>query len=109
MSLSSRIENAIVSYVIYVKQMLYPAGLALPYFNPPGGFPPWQVIVALALLLGVSIGAVMFWKTHPYLIVGWLWYLGMMAPVIGLVQISYYTGLIVNLPHIGLYLLAVWG
>jgi Tfp pilus assembly protein PilF len=111
MSLPLRIENAVVSYVIYVKQMLYPAGLALPYFNPPGGFPLSEIIIALALLIGISIGAVMFWNTRPYLIVGWLWYLGMMAPVIGLVQISYYTRAdrYTYLSHIGLYLLAIWG
>ena len=110
MSLPLRIENALVSYVIYVKQMFYPAGLALPYFNPPGGFPLWQGVVALALLIGISLGALVFWKTHPYLIVGWFWYLGMMAPVIGLVQISYYARAdrYTYLPHIGLYLLATW-
>ncbi len=111
MSLSARVENVIVSYVIYLKQMLYPVGLELPYFNPPGGFPLWQVGVALAVLLAVSIGAFVFWKTHPYLIVGWLWYLGMMVPVIGLVQISYYARAdrYTYLPHIGLYIMAIWG
>ena len=44
MPLFSRIENAVVSYVIYIKQMFYPVGLELPYFNPPGGFPAWEVI-----------------------------------------------------------------
>ena len=111
MSLPSRIENVIVSYVIYVKQMLYPVGLEIPYFNPPGGFPLWQVGLALALLLGVSAGAFVFRKRRPYLIVGWLWYLGMMAPVIGLVQISYYARAdrYTYLPHIGLYMMAIWG
>ena len=111
MSLLARIENAIVSYVIYIKQMLYPVGLELPYFNPPGGFPVWQVIVALVLLLSVTLIAFLQWKRRPYLIVGWLWYVVMMLPVIGLVQISYYTRAdrYTYLPHIGLYLLIVWG
>ncbi len=111
MSLRARVENVIVSDVIYIKQMLYPVGLELPYFNPPGGFPLWQVGGALALLLAVSIGVFVFRKTHPYLIVGWLWYLGMMAPVIGLVQISYYVRAdrYTYLPHIGLYIMAIWG
>ena len=110
MSLPLRIENALVSYVIYVKQLFYPAGLAVPYFNPPGGFPLWQVVVALALLIGISLGALVFWKTHPYLFVGWFWYLGMMVPVIGLVQISYYARAdrYTYLPHIGLYMVATW-
>jgi len=111
MSLLLRVENAIVSYVIYVKQMFYPAGLALPYFNPPSGFPLAEVLISLVLLIGVSLGALVFWKTHPYLFVGWLWYLGMMAPVIGLVQISYYARAdrYTYLPQIGLYLLGMWG
>ena len=111
MSLLARIENAIVSYVIYIKQMFYPVGLELPYFNPPGGFPAWQVIVALVLLLSVTLIAFLQWKRRPYLIVGWLWYVVMMLPVIGLVQISYYARAdrYTYLPHIGLYLLIVWG
>ena len=111
MSLLARIENAIVSYVIYIKQMFYPVGLELPYFNPPGGFPAWQVIVALLLLLSVTLIAFLQRKRRPYLIVGWLWYVVMMLPVIGLVQISYYARAdrYTYLPHIGLYLLIVWG
>jgi tetratricopeptide (TPR) repeat protein len=111
MSLLSRIENAIVSYVIYIKQMFYPVGLELPYFNSPEGFPAWEVIVAFVLLLGISLTAFLYWKRCPYLIVGWLWYLLMMLPVIGLVQISYYARAdrYTYLPHIGLYLLLVWG
>ena len=110
LSVPSRIGNALVSYVLYIKQMFYPAGLALPYFNPPGGFPLWQEGAALALLLGFSLGALALWKTRPWLTVGWFWYLGMMAPVIGLVQISYYARAdrYTYLPHIGLYLLATW-
>ena len=111
MPLFSRIENAIVSYVIYIKQMFYPVGLELPYLNPSGGFPAWKVIAALVLLTGITLAAFLYRKRFPYLIVGWLWYLVMMLPVIGLVQMSYavradrYT----YLSHIGLYLLVVWG
>ncbi|HEU0210102.1 MAG TPA: tetratricopeptide repeat protein [Candidatus Udaeobacter sp.] len=110
-SLISRMENAIVSYVIYIKQMFYPVGLELPYFNPPGGFPPWEVIACVLLLLGISGAAFLYRERRPYFIVGWLWYLVMMLPVIGLVQISYYARAdrYTYLPHIGLYLLIVWG
>ena len=110
MPLFPRIENAIISYVIYIKQMFYPVGLELPYFNPTGGFPAWEIIVALLLLLGISLAAVLYRKRCPYLTVGWLWYLIMMLPVIGLVQISYYARAdrYTYLPHIGLYLLIVW-
>ncbi len=111
MPLFWRIENAIVSYVIYIKQMFYPVGLGLPYLNSTGGFTAREVIAALVLLAAISIAAFLYRKQFPYLIVGWLWYLVMMLPVIGLVQMSYaaradrYT----YLSHIGLYLMVVWG
>ena len=111
MPLFSRVESAVVSYVIYIKQLFYPVGLELPYFNPPAGFPAWEVVACVALLLGISAAAFLCWKRCPYFIVGWFWYLAMMSPVIGLVQISYYARAdrYTYLPHIGLYLLIVWG
>lgn len=111
MTLPARIENAVVSYFIYLKQMFWPVDLTLPYFNPPGGFPLSQVIGALVILLGVSAFAIWSWRTRPYLTVGWLWYVGMMAPVIGLVQISYYARAdrYTYLPQIGVYLWLIWG
>jgi hypothetical protein len=111
MPFGARMENAVVSYVIYLKQMFYPSGLVLPYFNPPGGFPVVEVTAGPAILIAVSIGAFLLRTKHPYLMVGWLWYLGMMMPVIGLVQISYYARAdrYTYLPQIGLYLLATWG
>ena len=65
---------------------------------------------ALGLLLAISGAAWAFRKTHPWLVVGWLWYLGMMVPVIGIVQISYYAHAdrYTYLPQIGLYLLLTW-
>jgi protein O-mannosyl-transferase len=110
MSFPLRMESAVVSYLIYAKQLFYPAGLSLPYFNPPGGFPLWQGMAAFALLIAISLGALFSRKTHPYFMVGWFWYLGMMLPVIGLVQISYYARAdrYTYLPHIGLYLLITW-
>jgi tetratricopeptide (TPR) repeat protein len=106
-----RMENAGVSYVIYLKQMFYPVGLILPYFNPPGRFPVWQMIFAAAMLIAISIGALLCWKTRPYFVVGWLWYLGMMVPVIGIAQISYYARAdrYTYLPQIGLYVVMTWG
>jgi tetratricopeptide (TPR) repeat protein len=110
-SLSARLENAAVSYVIYLKQMFYPSGLTIPYFNPPNGFSLLKVGLVLALLIAVSIGVFLFRKTHPYLTVGWLWYLGMMLPVIGIVQISYYARAdrYTYLPQIGLSIMLTWG
>jgi type IV pilus biogenesis/stability protein PilW len=108
--LGLRLENAVVSYVTYLWQMIYPSGLACLYPNPTNYLPLWQVAGALGLLLAISGVVWAFYKQHPWLVVGWLWYLGMMIPVIGIVQISYYAHAdrYTYLPQIGLYLLLTW-
>ena len=105
-----RMENAVMSYVTYLWQMICPFGLANVYPNPVNHLPFWQVALALGLLLAITGAVWIFRKTYPYLIVGWLWYLGMMIPVIGIVQISYYAHAdrYTYLPQIGLYLLLTW-
>ena len=110
LSFGLRSENAVVSYVTYLWQMIHPAGLACLYPNPTNYLPFWQVAGALGLLLAISGAAWAFRQTHPGLVVGWLWYLGMMIPVIGMVQISYYAHAdrYTYLPQIGLYLLLTW-
>ncbi|MGO8742757.1 MAG: tetratricopeptide repeat protein [Limisphaerales bacterium] len=110
LSFALRSENAVVSYVTYLWQMIHPAGLACVYPNPANDLPLWQVAGALGLLLAISGVAWAFRKTHPCLVVGWLWYLGMLIPVIGLVQISFYAHAdrYTYLPQIGLYLLLTW-
>ena len=105
-----RMENAVMSYVTYLWQMIQPSGLACLYPNPVNYPPLWQVAGAMALLLAMSGAAWAFRRTHPWLVVGWLWYLGMMIPVIGIVQISYYAHAdrYTYLPQIGLYLMLTW-
>jgi Flp pilus assembly protein TadD len=90
--------------------MFYPAGLAVFYPYPASGLPAWEVILAFLILLAISVGVFHWRRPCPYLLVGWLWYLGMLIPVIGLVQIAgqaradRYT----YLPQIGLYLALTW-
>jgi tetratricopeptide (TPR) repeat protein len=105
-----RMGNALVSGVIYLRQMVFPVGLATPYLFSTGGLPIWTVCVASVVLLGISAGVVACWRKHPYLLVGWLWYLGMLVPVIGLVQISYYAHAdrYTYLPGIGLAIAGTW-
>jgi tetratricopeptide (TPR) repeat protein len=105
-----RMENAVVSYVTYLWQMIHPSGLACLYPNPVNYLPLWQVAGAVGLLLAISGATWACRQTHPCLVVGWLWYLGMMIPVIGLVQISFYAHAdrYTYLPQIGLYLLLTW-
>jgi tetratricopeptide (TPR) repeat protein len=105
-----QMENIVVSYVTYLWQMIYPSGLACVYPNPVNYLPFWQVAGALGLLLAISGVAWAFRQTHPWLVVGWLWYLGMMIPVIGIVQMSScaHADRYTYLPQIGLYLLLTW-
>ncbi len=105
-----RMENAVVSYVIYLWQMIHPSGLACVYPNPTNYLSFWQVAGSLVLLLAISGAVWAFRQTHPCLVAGWLWYVGMTIPVIGMVQISYYAHAdrYTYLPQIGLYLLLAW-
>jgi tetratricopeptide (TPR) repeat protein len=107
MPFSFRLENAVVSYVIYLQEMVWPAGLAIPYLAPH--LIIWKMTVSAMLLAVISVGVFTF-RRHRYIVVGWLWYLGMMVPAIGIVQISYYVHAdrYTYLPQIGLYILAAW-
>ena len=108
---SSRIANALVSYAAYLTELVYPVGLAVFYPHPGYGLPIWQVAGALLLLVGITVGALACRRRYPYLLVGWLWYLGMLVPVIGLVQVGEqsmadrYT----YLPQIGVVVALAWG
>jgi tetratricopeptide (TPR) repeat protein len=105
-----RAANAVVSYVAYLGQLIYPVDLALFYPYPPGGYPGWQIAGALLLITMITAVAALRARRQPYLLVGWLWYVGMLVPVIGLVQVGEqaradrYT----YLPQIGLLLAVVW-
>jgi tetratricopeptide (TPR) repeat protein len=109
--ISLRFNNAVVTYLIYIWQMVWPTRLAVFYPHPQNRLQLWEIILALTFLVTVTVIAIVLRKRRPYLIVGWLWYLGMLVPVIGLVQVGWqaradrYT----YLPQIGLYILAAWG
>ncbi len=105
-----RIGNAVVSYGIYLWQMVFPAGLAIPYLHPPHGLPFWKIALAFVLLAAISISVLACRNRRPYLLVGWLWYLGMLVPAIGFIQISYYAHAdrYTYLPGIGLALAGTW-
>jgi len=105
-----RVNNALVSYVIYVRQMFWPANLAVFYPHPENRLLPWEISLALAVLIGVTMAAVILRKKAPYFIMGWFWYLGMLIPVIGLVQVGWqgHADRYTYLPQIGLYLAGTW-
>jgi tetratricopeptide (TPR) repeat protein len=105
---SLRISNALVSYVTYFGQMFYPAGLAV-YYPLAGYLPAWETVISLTLLLAMSAGVL--YSKRRYLLVGWLWYLGMLVPVIGLVQVgsAAHADRYTYLPQIGLSMALTWG
>jgi hypothetical protein len=106
---SWRIGNALVSYVVYIRQMIFPAGLALPYPLTEVPFP--EAAAALLFLSAVSWIAVLLRRKKPYLLTGWFWYLGMLVPVSGVLRIlgPARADRFTYLPQIGLCLLLVWG
>ena len=105
-----RVNNAIVTCVAYIWQMLWPVKLAVFYPHPGNRLLLWQIFLALALLIAITVAVIASRQKRPYLITGWLWYLGMLVPVIGLVQVGEqaradrYT----YLPQVGLYLALTW-
>jgi protein O-mannosyl-transferase len=108
--LQLRISNALVSYVSYTGKMFCPAGLAVFYPRAAESLSQWQVAGALLMLVAISAAVIVWGRKYPYLPVGWLWYLGMLVPVAGLVQVGTqsmadrYT----YLPHVGLYIMVAW-
>jgi protein O-mannosyl-transferase len=105
-----RLNNALVSYIEYVRQTFWPARLAVFYPHPNNALSMWQVTLATALLLAISALAIVLRKKRPYVFTGWFWYVGMLVPVIGIVQIGEqgHADRYTYLPYIGLFLLIVW-
>ena len=107
---SLRLSNAAASYVIYLRQAIWPAGLATYYPFPSHGLPMEEVLAATLLVGAVSATALVLWRRRPYLLAGWLWYLGMLVPVIGLVQVAQqsHADRYTYLPQIGLTVAVIW-
>jgi tetratricopeptide (TPR) repeat protein len=105
-----RISNAMVSYVAYIWQMVCPVKLAVLYPYPVEGVPLGEVIGAVILLVFISTVLFILRQRHPCFLVGWLWYLGMLVPMIGFVQAGPQARADRHtyLPQIGLYLLLTW-
>ncbi|MHC4316442.1 MAG: tetratricopeptide repeat protein, partial [Planctomycetota bacterium] len=86
--LKYRLTNALVSYVVYISKMVWPTRLAVFYPHPFNKLPIWQVVASALVLLAVSVAVLWFARRRKYLTIGWLWYLGILVPVIGLVQVG---------------------
>ena len=101
-----------VSYVTYLGQMIWPAGLSVLYPYPAGGVVNLApALLAFLVLLILSVVFFIWRGKYPFLLVGWLWFLGVLVPMIGIVQVGgqaradRYT----YLSQIGLYILVTWG
>ena len=124
LGLKVRVGNAIVSYIGYIEKMLWPSGLAVLYPHPAGSLSMTKVMVCGLLLVLMSICFIYFGlrplprlasgdagASRRYLAVGWLWYIGTLVPVIGLVQVGVqamadrYT----YIPLTGLFIIIAWG
>ncbi len=106
-----RVANAVVSYATYLVDSFCPVGLAALYPHPLNTLPVWKVAGSVLLLAAVTVVTYAWRRKCLYLIVGWLWFVGMLVPVIGLVQVGRqamadrYT----YLPLIGLAVALAWG
>jgi tetratricopeptide (TPR) repeat protein len=105
-----RAQNAVMSYVVYAWKTLWPTRLAVFYPHPNDTLATWQIVLAIAFLLAITYAAVVWRDKRPYLFTGWFWYLVILVPVIGLVQVGEqgHADRYTYLPSIGLFLIAVW-
>jgi tetratricopeptide (TPR) repeat protein len=107
--IADRVVNAMAAYVAYLKKLIVPIDMALPY--PLTRLPPAAAIVPLIVLTAITIAVLLARRTAPYLAAGWLWFLGTLVPVIGIVAIGNqsmadrYT----YFSYIGLFIAAAFG
>ena len=108
--LASRIDNALVTYVNYLRQMFWPVDLVPFYVHPEWRLATWQILGATILLAGITAAVFRFRRKLRFLVVGWVWYIVMLLPVIGIIQVGLqaradrYT----YLPQIGIIMAVVW-
>jgi Tfp pilus assembly protein PilF len=109
-SLSHRLGNAVTACAGYLGQLVYPAGLSVFYPFPPSGAPVWKVALAGTLLACLSVAAWKARRTRPWLLIGWVWYLAMLLPVLGIIQAGRqaHADRYTYLPQIGIVVAATW-
>lgn len=106
----ARLGNALVAYASYLRLTVWPDALAA-FYPHPGWVPLWQALLAAVLLGAISAIAVLQRERRPYLLVGWLWFVGTLVPVIGVVQVGDQgmADRYMYIPQIGLFLMLAWG
>jgi len=109
-SLPYRLGNALVACMVYLGQMVWPVGLAVFYPCPRNALPAWEVPLAATLLAGLSALAFGLRRNQPWIWAGWLWYLIMLVPVLGIIQVGgqAHADRYTYLPQIGIYISVAW-
>jgi tetratricopeptide (TPR) repeat protein len=107
--LTERISNALVSYLTYLGKLMWPVDLGVFYPYPEHPQTVLAVIAALLLLVVTALG-IREWKRQPWLLMGWLWFLGILVPVIGLVQVGSQARAdrFTYVPQLGIFLAVTW-
>ena len=108
--IETRLANALTSYIAYLWKMVWPVNLAI-FYPYPDFFNPLKVVLCALFLLIISALAMYNARKLPYLFVGWLWYIGTLVPVIGIVQVGGQSmaDRYSYIPLIGCFLMIVWG
>lgn len=109
--LTVRISNALFAYLCYIGKMFYPTRLAVLYPHPGFGLATYKPVISFAILLLLSAAVICFSRRRRYLATGWLWFIGTLVPVIGLVQVG--AQIMANrytyVPSIGIFIIVAWG
>ncbi|MCI0630137.1 MAG: tetratricopeptide repeat protein [Phycisphaerales bacterium] len=109
-SLPGRIANALISYVRYLGKTFWPDDLAA-FYPYPENWAAWKVAGSAMILLTITGASIVLGRRHRYLITGWFWFIGTLVPVIGIVQVGLQSmaDRFTYFPHIGLFIMLVWG
>jgi protein O-mannosyl-transferase len=107
--LAVRISNGLISYVVYLRKTVWPVDLAVFYPHPEITALSTAAMAAV-ILAGVSCAALIQRRRRPYILVGWLWYLGVLVPVLGIIRVGdqAMADRFTYLPHVGLFVAMVW-
>jgi len=108
---STRLANAMVSYLEYFEKMIWPEKLAVFYPHPGNTLSVWQGILCGVALVSITIISIRLIRKAPYFAVGWFWYLGTLVPVIGIVQVGGHAmaDRYAYIPLIGIFIIVAWG
>jgi tetratricopeptide (TPR) repeat protein len=108
--LGARVGNAMISYCRYMGKMFWPTDLAV-FYPHPGYWPFAKVVLATVFLCGLSVLLFLKRGRYPFLLMGWLWFIGMLVPVIGLVQAGAQAmaDRYAYIPSLGVLIMVIWG